>query len=69
MDPTDAAHCLARQDQFTEALLTDKPLVPGEGGWTFGDLIFLGALMDVLTESAGQHDLTLPIRNFISRRS
>jgi hypothetical protein len=68
MDPIEAARCRARQDDFAEALLNDRPLVPAAGGWTLGDLIFLRALVDVLTEDAGQHDLSLPVRDFISRR-
>ena len=62
-----AAHCRARQDHFTEALLHDRPLLPGTDGWTFGDLIFPKALLDVLIEDAGPGELGLPVRELALR--
>jgi hypothetical protein len=57
--------CRERQDQFTEALLNDRPLMPN-GGWTLGDLVFLKALLDVLLEDAD--DLGLSVKEALARR-
>jgi hypothetical protein len=67
MDSATAAHCRKRQDHFTESLLNDRPLMPADGGWTFGDLVFLKALVDVMIEDAGRSEMGLPLRELTMR--
>jgi hypothetical protein len=64
MDP--AAQCRSRQDEFTAALLSNRPVMPSQNEWTFGDVLFLKALLDVLVADLGQADIGLTIRELMS---
>jgi hypothetical protein len=67
MVSANAAHCRKRQDHFTQSLSNDRPLMPADGGWTFGDLVFLKALVDVMIEEAGRSEIGLPLRELAMR--
>jgi hypothetical protein len=60
--------CRERQDHFVDALLGGLALLPADGAWTVGDLIFLKAVLDEMTDDVDLSDLTLPIREAIARQ-
>lgn len=44
------AKCVDRQAHFQDALINGKPLLPEKGRWTWGDTIYLRALLNTWAE-------------------